>query len=77
MWCWYGNECGAPWGWWWLIPLVCMILCVLSCRFSRRRPDGKRFCGWGGHHRTDVEAMKNEIRELKEELGKMNGKQGE
>jgi hypothetical protein len=77
MWCWSGNECGSLWGWWWLIPLVCMILCVLSCRSARRRPDGARFCGWGGVRRTDVEAMKNEIRELKEELGKMKGKQEE
>ncbi len=76
MWCWSGNECGSLWGWWWLIPLICMILCVWSCRSARRRPDGARICGWGSPRRTDIEAMKNEIRELREEMVKMKGKQG-
>jgi len=77
MWCWYGNGSGSLWGWWWLIPLVGMILCVLLCRFFRRRSVGARFCGWGGVRRTEVEELKNEIRELREELGKMKGKQVE
>ena len=95
MWCWGSNEGAFLWGWWWLIPLACVILCIWSCRASHRRADGTaRFCGWRGPRRPDaggwrfcgwktpyradgdLEALRGEIRELREELGKMKGKQG-
>jgi hypothetical protein len=65
---------------WWLIPLICIVLCFLMCRLFRRRADAGQghFCGWRVPSRNDadLEALWGEIRELKEEIGKMKGKQG-
>jgi len=44
------------------------------CLFFRSRFAGGRFCCWGGARPADLEEMKKEIRELKEELGKIKGK---
>ncbi len=46
----------------------------MMCLFFRSRFAGGRFSCWGGGGPTDLEEMKKEIRELKEELGKIKGK---
>lgn len=74
--CGYWNGPAALWGWWWLIPLAGIILCFAMFRFFRRRWVDAPFCGRGGVHRTEVDALKEEIRGLREELTKMKGKQG-
>ena len=74
--CWYGSASGPLGGFWWLIPLVGIILCIALCRFFRSRSIGRRFCGWQRVRSADVEALKNEIRELREEIGKVKGQKG-
>ncbi len=74
--CWYWSEPGTLWGWWWLIPLAGIVLCFVMFRFFRRRRADVPFCGWEGVHRTEVDALKEEIRGLRDELAKMKGKQG-
>jgi hypothetical protein len=47
---------------------------MIMCLFFRSRFAGGRFCCWGSAHPADLENMKKEIRELKEELSKIKGK---
>ncbi|MCX5841152.1 MAG: hypothetical protein NTY16_06825 [Deltaproteobacteria bacterium] len=42
--------------------------------FFKSRMGNRRFCCWGGVGSADLEEMKKEIRELKEELGKIKKK---
>ena len=59
---------------WWVAPIIGIALCVIMCLFFRSRFTGGRFCCWGGTRPADLEDMKKEIRELKEELIKIEGK---
>lgn len=70
---WYGNA-SWPLEGWWVIPLICMALCIFMCLFFRSRAAGGRFCGWGGARFTDLEEMKKDIAALREEIGKTKGK---
>jgi len=71
---WYGNASWPVWAWWWVVPIIIIALCMIMCLFFRSRFAGRRFCCWGGAHPADLEEMKKEIRELKEELSKIKGK---
>jgi hypothetical protein len=73
MWCWDGTW--GTWGWWWLVPLIGMALCIFMCIRMRSRMPGGRFCCWGGYGSADLDDMKREIRELREEIG--SGKKSE
>ena len=74
MWFGCGNESWSLGAWWWLLPLACMILCVLLCRLFRRRWAGIGPCGWRGDRRAEMGAMKDEIKKLREEIDRMKGK---
>jgi hypothetical protein len=71
---WYGNAWWPVWGWWWLVPLIGIALCIIMCLFFRSRIAGGRFYCWSGASHADFEEMKKEIRELKEEIAKITGK---
>ncbi len=68
MW-WCGNASGA--GWWWVVLLICIAVCIIFCRFFRTRTAGGRFCCWGGASDGSLDDVRKEIRELKEEIGKI------
>jgi hypothetical protein len=70
---WYGNASWPVWGWW-VAPIIGISLCMIMCLFFRSRFAGGRFCCWGSARPADLEKMKKEIRELKEELIKIKGK---
>ena len=70
MW-WCGNASGAGWGWWWVVPLICIAVCIIFCRFFRTRTAGGRLCCWGGASDGSLDDVRKEIRELKEEIGKI------
>ena len=53
------------------MPIIGIALCVIMCLFFRSRFAGGRFRCWGSAHSADLEEMKKEIRELKEEIGKI------
>lgn len=71
---WYGNASCPVWGWWWVLPIICIAMCIIMCLFIRSRMVGKRNCGWGSTRHGDLEEMKKEIRVLKEEIDKIKGK---
>lgn len=74
MYWWCGNASCPVLGWWWVVPIIGIALCIIMCLFFRSRFAGGRFCCWDSAHPTDLDEMKKEIRELKEEIGKIKGK---
>lgn len=71
---WCADASWPLWGCWWVVPLIGIALCIMMCLFFRSRFAGGRISCWGGARPADLEEMKKEIRELKEELGKIKGK---
>jgi len=67
------GWCGdASWaGWWWLVPLICMALCIMMRMFSGKRAASGRFGCWGGRSDADFGRMEKEIGELREEIARM------
>lgn len=59
------------WGFWWIFPLLGMVLFVVLIILLIRVFSGGAFSG----SRKEIEDLRNEIRELKEEIEKLN-KQG-
>ena len=53
------------------MPLIGMALCITLCVFFRSSAAGRHFCCWGGVPDDRLDEMRKEIRELKEEIGKM------
>jgi hypothetical protein len=74
MW-WCGDASWSGWGWWWVMPLIGIILCITFCMIFRTRMAGGRFCCWGGTPDGPLDDVRKEIRELKKEIGNMKEKQ--
>jgi hypothetical protein len=55
--------------WWWLIPVVCIILCMLSCRFSKHHGAGRGWCCGRGHNSDAINELRKEVQDLKERMG--------
>jgi hypothetical protein len=72
-WC-YGKETWPLWGWWWILPIVFVAMCITMCLFMRSKMAGMRCRGWGRATHGDLEEMNKEIRALKEETGKLKGR---
>ena len=74
------GWCGGSWpvwAWWWVVPLVGIALCITMCMFFKSRRGNRRFCCFGGVGSADLEEMEKEIGDLKADIEKMKGKQGE
>ena len=59
------------------MPLVGIALCIMMCMFFKSRMGNRRFCCFGGVGSTELDEMKKEIGDLKIDIEKMKGKQGE
>jgi hypothetical protein len=70
-WC---CENGSAWGLWWLVPLIGIALCITMCMLFRHRMANRPFYCWGGRHTGDLDGMKKDIQELKDELDKIKQK---
>jgi phosphate/sulfate permease len=68
---WCGDASWSVGGWWWLVPLIGMALCITLCMLFRSSMTGRHFCCWGGVPDNRLDEVRKEIRELKEEIGKM------
>ena len=71
---WCGNTSCFAGGWWWVIPLAVMALCIMSCFFMKSGFAGRRFRMHSGARRDDLEEIKKEIRALKEDINKTKEK---
>ena len=69
---WYGPP--PMWGMGWIFPLVGLVL-MLVCLFavSRFFRGGTGFCG--GRRHNDMEDLRREMRELKDEIAKLRKKE--
>ena len=72
MWC-----CDGTWGWWWLVLLIGIVLCMVMCLRMRSKMPGRRFCCRGGAGAADIDEMKNEMKELREEVGSIKKSEGD
>jgi hypothetical protein len=76
MWMGHGSW-GGPWGGFgWIFPLLGLVFMVLMLLFCLRRMGGT-MCGCGMPHgqipQSDLEALRREVRELREELHRVRG----
>ena len=71
---WWWNDPHPMWGMWWIFPLiglVFMIVCLFAIsRFFRGRAG---FCG--GRRHDEIEDLRREMRELKDEIAKLRRKE--
>jgi len=69
---WGPGSWGAPmWGFWWIFPLIGLLICLVFVVAMVRFMGGRGFMCMGDHrsHASDEEAdLRREIRELREEL---------
>jgi hypothetical protein len=65
---WCGDASWTVSGWWWMVPLIGFVLCMMMCMVFRSRMAGRRFCCWGGTGATDLGEVKKEIKVLKDEM---------
>ena len=70
---WCGDASWSGWGWW-VVPLIGIALCITMCVFFRSSSADSRLCCWGGTPDGRLDDVRKEIRELKEEIGKMKDK---
>ncbi len=68
---WCGDASSSVWGWWWVVPLAGIVLCIVMCRFFRSSVAGGRFCCGGGTPGGRLDEVTKELAELKEEIGKI------
>ena len=73
---WCGDASWTAWGWWWVVPLVGIALCIMMCMFFKSRRGNGHFCCWGGVGSADLDEMKNEIGKMKIDIEKIKEKQG-
>ena len=71
---WWWNSPHPMWGIWWIFPLmglffVIVVLFFISQFFGRRRG----FCG--GRRYDEIEDLRREIRELKDEVARLRKKE--
>ena len=73
---WGPGPWGAPmWGFWWIFPIVGMVVCVVFViAMVRGMSGGRGFMCMGGHrnHASDDD-LRREIRELREEIKQLKG----
>ncbi len=55
-------------GYWWILPLICMILCVAGCLSGRHRT-GRSWCCGRRDRAEEVEELRKEVQALKQRLG--------
>ncbi|MHB8907257.1 MAG: hypothetical protein ACYDAA_00030 [Syntrophales bacterium] len=67
------NWCGdgSAWGWWWMVPLIGIALCIVMCRLFRSSAAGSRFCCGSGTRDGRHDELREEIGKLREEIGKI------
>ncbi len=69
---WHGYW-GGPWGFWWIFPLLGLVLMILVIGTCFRRMGGISACGCMPGHGTqppssEIDALRREVQALREEI---------
>ena len=71
----WGNSWGGPWGGFgWLFPLVGLVFMIVMVVFCLRMMGGRMGCGPGGQRgptAAEIDELRREVRELKEEVQRL------
>ena len=73
---WWGPWGGPMWGFWWIFPVIGLAFCLFFIvLLVRAVSGGGRFMCMGGHDhgRDETSELRRELRELREELGRLKG----
>ena len=68
MFCWSAISHWGFGSWWWVIPLIFMILCIAFCLSGMRRA-GHGWCCGRRDRAGDLDELRKEIQELKKLTG--------
>jgi len=68
---WFAEAWTTWTAWWWVIPLLCMALCIVMCFLFRsgRIGDAGRWSCCMGHRKADLEEIRKEIAGLRQTIG--------
>ena len=68
-----GPWMGPMWGFWWIVPLIGLIVCLAFAVCAYRALTGRgQFMCMGGHDRDSKEDdLQREVRELREEVNRL------
>ena len=71
---WWWNGPSPMWGMWWIFPLIGLAFIILILfAISRFFGSGVGFCG--GRRYDEIEDLRREMRELKDEISKLRKKE--
>jgi hypothetical protein len=65
---WVSNV-SSIWAVWWIFPLMCIAFMIIMSVFFRGRSGRHRMCGWGRN--DEMDSLRKEIRELKDEMARI------
>ena len=57
----WGPWMGAMWGFWWICPVIGLLLCLFSVFAMIRMMSGGRFMCMGPHSDREVEDLREEL----------------
>ncbi len=71
---WWWNGPAPMWGMWWIFPLIGLV-CIIVILFaiSRFFGGGMGFCG--GRRHDEIDDLRREMRELKDEIANLRKKE--
>ncbi len=65
----WANSVSSIWAVWWIFPLMCIAFMIIMSVFFRGRGGHRRMCGGGRD--DEVDSLRREIRELRDEMAKI------